>query len=264
MHWQSDEAFNKQEGVPFRLDMQEKIIIGASHLINNSCPTKPDKIGTVPRTNICSEIKELGTWPAKWEIREKQGGLQGGQFLNANFNATWIKSDSRTRKRKGLEEVDLDFLNKPWGLLVSVCTGLAQRVALREVLAEVMLPMMDASMDLTADWQTLMSTGQGVIEELKKPTFRDWFHTLDFVVKHALDRIVGHVLRKICWTGVNDAGKLVVACPQIGDSGSCIHVSSDGSRALAWILEDTERLRCSRSGRTAFLPSSHLFASIDG
>jgi hypothetical protein len=241
MHWQSDEAFNKQEGVPFILDMGKKIIIGAPPLVNKTCPIKPDKNGTVSRTNICSEIKELGTWPAKWELREKQGGLQGGQFTNVNFTATWIKSDARTRKRKGLEEVDLDFLNKPWGLLVSVCTGLAQRVALREVLAEVMLPMMDAWMDKTADWQTLMSTGQGVIEELKKPTFRDWFHQLDFDVKRALDRFVGHVLRKICWTGVNDADNLVVACPQFDDSSSCVHISSKDSRVLTWILKDTER-----------------------
>jgi hypothetical protein len=113
MHWQSGDAFNLQEGVPFLLDMKEKIIIGASSLINESCPTKPDKYNTVSRSNICSELKELGTWPAKWELRERQGGFQGGQFLNANFNATWIKSDSRTRKRKELEEVDLDFLNKP-------------------------------------------------------------------------------------------------------------------------------------------------------
>jgi hypothetical protein len=241
MHWQSDEAFNKQEGVPSILDMGKKIIIGAPPLVNKTCPIKPDKNGTVSRTDICSEIKESGTWPAKWDLREKQGGLQGEQFTNVNFNATWIKSDARTRKRKGFEEVDLDFLNKPWGLLVSVCTGLAQRVALREVLAEVMLPMMDAWMDKTADWQTLMSTGEGIIEELKKPTFRDWFHQLDFDVKRALDRFVSHVLRKICWTRVNDAGKLVLACPQFGDSGSCTHVSSRDFRALAWILKDTER-----------------------
>jgi hypothetical protein len=88
--------------------------------------------------------------------------------------------------------------------------------------------------DSDIDWR-------GTLEELKKPTFRDWFHILEFDVKRALDHFVGHVLRKICWIGVNDAGKLVVACPQFDDSGSCIHVSSKDSRAFTWILKDTER-----------------------
>jgi hypothetical protein len=96
-------------------------------------------------------------------------------------------------------------------------------------------------MDKTVEWQTLMSTGEGLLEELKKPTFRYWFHTLEYEVKRSLDRFIGHVLRKICWTGVNDAGKLVVACPQFGDSGSCIHISSKEFRAFAWILKDTEQ-----------------------
>jgi hypothetical protein len=63
----------------------------------------------------------------------------------------------------------------------------------------------------------------------------------EFDVQHALNRIVGHVLRIIHWSGVNKAGKLVVACPQPGSSGACIHVPSKDSQAFAWILKDTER-----------------------
>jgi hypothetical protein len=217
------------------------MITGGSPLINLNSPTKPDRHNTVARTNISSDMKERGTWSAQWELREKQSGLSGGQFLNTAFNATWIRSDARTRKRKGLEELDLEFLNKPWGLLVSVCTGVARRVALRKVMAEVMLPMIEAWMDKSVKWQDLMSTGEGLLNELKKPTFRDWFHTLNSDTKRALDRFVGHVLRKICWTGVNRADKLVVACPQFDDSSSCVHISSKDSRALTWILKHTER-----------------------
>jgi hypothetical protein len=161
--------------------------------------------------------------------------------LNATFNATWIKSDSLTRKHKGLEKVDLDFLCQPWGLLVSVCTGVAQRVALREVIAEVMSPIVDAWLDKPAGWDTLLSTDGGLLEALKKPTFRDWVKRLDPDAQHALNSFVNQILRKICWTGINATGKLVVACPQFGDSGSCIHLPLKTSRALTWILKDTER-----------------------
>jgi hypothetical protein len=112
MHWKAGTVDYKREGVAFELNMQARMIIGAG-FVKQDCPTEPGLHKTVSRTHISSDIKELGTWPARWDLRERQGGLQGGQFLNATFNATWIKSDCRTRKRKGLEEVDLDFLDQP-------------------------------------------------------------------------------------------------------------------------------------------------------
>jgi hypothetical protein len=240
LHWKAGTANDMHAGFAFKLDLEKEVTIGAI-LVNQGCPTERGRNNTVVRTNISSEIKELGTWPAKWDVREKQAGLSSGQFVNATFNTTWIKTDSRTRKTKGLEAVDLDFLSQPWGLLVSVCNGVSQRVTLLEMVAEVMSPMMDAWMEKTVEWQTLMSTGEGLLEELKKPTFRDWFIMLNFNVQHAFNGFIRHILRKICWTGVNDAGKLVVACPQHGNLDACIHLSLKSSRAFTWLLKDTER-----------------------
>jgi hypothetical protein len=36
MHWQSVEAFDRQEGFPFVLNLKDKMIIGGSPLINLS------------------------------------------------------------------------------------------------------------------------------------------------------------------------------------------------------------------------------------
>lgn len=135
LHWKAGTAEDALTQIEFMMLPQTQITIGGLDLVNEACPLRPDRDNTIPRKNINSVIEELGTWPEKWKIREKQGGLQSGQFINASFNATWIKSDSRTRKQKGMERVDLDFLNKPWGLLVSLCTGVARRVALREIVA---------------------------------------------------------------------------------------------------------------------------------
>jgi hypothetical protein len=240
MHWTAGTADNVHEGAPFRLDSSTKVIIGAI-LVDQDCPTEPGPSNTVLRTNISSDIKELGTSHARWEKREIQFGVQAGQFLNPMLNMTSVKRDARTRKEKGLERVDLDFLNQPWGLLVSICTGIAQRVALREVVAEVIPPIWDASLEGTPVWQTVMSIGDGLVAELKKSTFRDWFNMLDSVAQNAFGEIVSDVLYHIRWTGVNDDGKLVMACPQFGDSDACIHVPLKYCRAFAWILKDTER-----------------------
>lgn len=222
-------------------DMTKQITIGALDLTNSLCPTRPDLHGTVSRKNISRFIEELGTRPETWQLREKQIGIQGGQFLNGTINGTLIRYDPRSRKQKGLEQVDLNFLNKPWGLLVSVCTGIAQRVALREVIAEVMLPIVDASMEKSDEWRSLMTTGEGVLQELKKPTFPAWYGTLPLNEQSVLNRYIRRVLQVISWTGVNNAGKIVVSCPAFGDSDGCIHISGKGSRPFSCILKDTER-----------------------
>jgi hypothetical protein len=240
MHWKSGPADIVTEGAAFELKLRTKMVIGAI-LVDQDCPTEPGPGNTVSRKSLSSDLKELGTWRAKCDTRQMQIGVQGGQFVNAMANMTLIKTDARTPKKKGLEHIDLDFLDQPWGLLVSVCTGVAQRVALREVVAEVISPIMDAWMEKTPEWQTLISTSGGLFEELKKPTFRDWFNVLASDAQHASNRSIGHVLDMIHWTGVDDDGKLVMACPQYGDSGACIRVPLKASRAFSWILKDTER-----------------------
>ena len=238
MHWKAGVADDLRDGIAFELKVGTRMTIGAI-LNERHCPIEPGPDNTVSRKNINNTIEELGTWPERWNLRELQAGFQGGQFLNATFNATWIKADSRTRKQRVVERVDLDFLDQRWGLLVSLCTGVAQRVPLREVIAEVLPPMMDARMERTPEWQALLSIG--IIEELKKPTFRDWYKKLEMDVQSALTHSIGHVLHNICWTGVNNASKLVVACPQYGNSGACIHVPRKDARAVTWLFKDTER-----------------------
>jgi hypothetical protein len=223
MHWTAARAEDMHGRAPFKLDPSTKVIIGAI-LVDPNCPTEPGPSNTVLRTNISIDIKELGTSRARWDMRERQSGVQAGQYLNVMLNATWIKRDTHTQKKKGLERVDLDILDQPWGLLVSVCTGVAQRVALREVIAEVMLPIVCAYIDGLPEWQTLMSTGEGLLEELKKSTFRDWFSMLDYTAQRALGELIHDVLCLIHWTGVNDDCRLVIACPQYGDSTACIHL----------------------------------------
>ncbi|KAG9514611.1 hypothetical protein KCV07_g7967, partial [Aureobasidium melanogenum] len=242
MHWAARTPEYEPQGIPFKVDLMEPKTIGALDLINTGCPTEPDPyLNTVARENISTSIEELGTWPESWGLREIQCGFQAGQYLNAIYNATWIKTDGQTVKERGLGKVDLDFLNKPCGLLVSLCTGVAQRVPLREVVAEVMLPMMDARMDKIAKWKSLSLTGEGVMKEMKKPTFRAWFDGLNDKQQRTLYQSIRYVLRQICWTGVNSASDLVVSCPMLDNANACVHVSMEDSRALRSILKDTER-----------------------
>ncbi|KAI5211038.1 hypothetical protein E4T38_01575 [Aureobasidium subglaciale] len=140
LHWEPGTADDARKGVLFRHDLEMAVRLGGFDKINTQCPGVPDPYNAVPTMNIRSIIEELGTWPEKWEVRERQVGVQGGQFLNATLNATYIKSDSCTRKKRALQRLDLRALEKPWGILIR----LAHRVALREVVAEVITMMMEA------------------------------------------------------------------------------------------------------------------------
>jgi len=220
--------------------LNRSMVIGSLYATNQGCPAMLNQHSTVPRKNIRKEIKELGTWPDTWTLQQIQAGFQAGQFFNPTFNATWIKRDRRSLKKKGLGDIALDFLDQPWGLLVSACTGVAHRVPLREVVAEVMTPMMAAWMEKPAEWPTLNSTGSGILSEMRKSTFRSWVASLSSKEQHAVSHCVRYVLRKICWTGVNDRIRLVVSCPSFEQSDGCVHVPLRENHALAGILRDTE------------------------
>lgn len=224
----------------FSFETSDIIIIGSLYGTNQECPAVPNQHSTVPRKNIHKEIRELGTWPETFDLQQIQAGFQTGQFFNPTFNTTWIKRDCRSRKKKGLEDVTLDFLEQPWGLLVSVCTGVAHQVPLREAVAEVMTPMMAAWMEKPVEWPALSSNGSGILSEMKKSTFRSWVASLSSEEQHAVSHCVRYVLRKLCWTGVNDKGKLVMSCPSFEQSDGCVHVSLRDNHALAGILKDTE------------------------
>jgi hypothetical protein len=44
-------------------------------------------------------LKYLGTSDTFWELREKQLGIQGGQYITLAFNPNYIKQDGITLKQ---------------------------------------------------------------------------------------------------------------------------------------------------------------------
>lgn len=239
LHWRNGHLGDG--ATSFRFNAYATITIGGVFPINRLCPASTGQEVLVSRKSIRKEVHELGTWAEQWTLQQMQAGFQGGQFMNATFNATWIKVESRTRKKKGLAEIGLDFLEQPWGLLVSLCTGVARRVALRETVAEVLSPMMADWMEKPLEWPSLASKDEGILKEMKKPTFRAWVSSLTSEQQRAVGKCVRHVLRKLCWTGVNHKAKLVLSCPSPEHADGCIHTSLKESHALASILRDSEQ-----------------------
>ncbi|TIA27796.1 hypothetical protein D6C78_11008, partial [Aureobasidium pullulans] len=115
LHWEPWSLRDVAERNP--LDISDWLTVGDLTSIKRDCPLVRGPQDTILRSSLRTEVHELGTWTESWTLQQIQTGLQAGQYVNATFNATWIKSASRTRKEKGLAELGLDFLDQPWGLL---------------------------------------------------------------------------------------------------------------------------------------------------
>ncbi|KAG9529359.1 purine and uridine phosphorylase, partial [Aureobasidium melanogenum] len=218
---------------------RDPIIIGGFH-VNQDCPFKKAFDKSMSRLDTASQPHVLGTFSEFWSLREVQYGSQAGQYALVAINMTWIKTDARTIESAVINgDWDLDTLEAPWGLLVSVCTGVAQRVPLREVVAEVMPAMVAAMRRRPQEWE-LLAQNHNIVEKFKDPTFKTWYNSLKRPEKDALDVVTEYILKKIYWTGVDQREKLVVACPSFGDASGCIHMPREQNQALASILKDSE------------------------
>jgi hypothetical protein len=224
-----------------RFGVGDLILIGALP-VNRSCVFSQSCGDIPPRLDTRIEPHTLGTYGEFWTLQEKQYGLQSGQYVMAALNLTWVKKEARTVKYDIVESGwNLDTLEKPWGLLISVCTGVAQRVPLREVIAEVMPAMVKPMVPKPDKWEQLHLVHK-VVEKLRDPEFGDWYRDiLPESERNALKTIVDYVVKKICWTGVNRQGRLVVACPSVGDAYGCIHMPLEQNLMLASILKDSDR-----------------------
>ena len=112
---------------------KKKYMIGGT-VVNLKCPLDETKSFQHPGTN--GYIRHLGTHQNSWQVKERQAGIQGGQYAVLAFNQTYVKQPGVTLKQQQLmlpsNEIDLAFLNSTCGLQVSFCTGVARRVALRQ------------------------------------------------------------------------------------------------------------------------------------
>lgn len=218
--------------------ISEKITIGALVVINEHCRSQPNpnEHNTVPRQNITREVRALGTQPKGWALQQIQAGFQGGNIITPTMNATWIKRHPRVLRQRALEIVMVDFLEQPWGLLVSVCTGIARRVRLREAIAEVMPSMMAALAERPGEWASL---APGIGNMMRDPDFRRRLEGMTPGERAAVVACAKHIIGNLSWTGVDDGNKLVLAVPSYEQSDGCVQMTLSESRPFAGILKDS-------------------------
>lgn len=236
-HWKIG-ASSYQNCIPFTA--ADRMRIGVVQ-VNRRCPLNEDKSWRLELNNAC--IQHLGTMENSWELQEVQAGLQGGQYAVLQFNATYAKQNGITLKQKQLmlafNEIDLAFLNSMCGLQISLCTGVARRVALRQLLADVMVPFVESRLQKPQYWEELKAR-QAIVENLSGPNIETWFSRLPIPLQTTVVQIIRSMLELLKDTGIDKNGEeLVIAWVRKDSPYSCFKLRCEKTSLWARILADS-------------------------
>jgi hypothetical protein len=237
-HWSPAHLYHGKYGSLFKWD--EKIVIGGT-TINDKCPLDEAKSWRHPVTQ--AYLKHLGTTDTHWELREKQVGMQGGQYITLAFNPTYIKQDGVTLKQQQLmrpfNEIDLAFLNSTCGLQISFCTGVARRVPLRVLLADVMVPFVDSRLSKPAHWEEL-KTKYAIVENFRSD-LGQWFDQISTELQESVIQIIRSMLEILKDTGIDKKDEeLIIAWIRKESPYSCLKLRCEKTSLWARILADSE------------------------
>ncbi|XP_044717449.1 WD repeat-containing [Hirsutella rhossiliensis] len=240
-HW--DRSI-KMPAASSSIDMKQEILIGGLVTVNTLCGNDE---GTCWKASS-RRFEELGTYSSYSEPIEYQLGLQGGpDHLAITTNKVWAKRRGKTVKARNLERDDfmlVPFLDFYWGVRVSFCTGVAQRVLLRQLVAD-LLPAFAKSLtskQMKAWWAELESENRilGIFHDRQQP-LSDWLCSLSEDHYRFVLGLIRLVLGTLQDTGLSpEGGHFVVAWPQDGVVNRCFRMSLDEHNKWTPMLADSD------------------------
>lgn len=222
----------------------QRVIVGAMMSTNDECKAEPQKQVRM----AVSLLEELGTFPSYWEVSERQLGLgiQAGQgaVTLLQFNQTWIKRNGLTKKSKILAQRSLYIadLDGPFGVQVSVCTGIARRVRLRDLLADIMPVYVGALITKPRYWKSLVEDF-GLLAALREGDLSTWLGNLNYELQTAFEALAVGVLFLLQETGVDRKGSnFVIGCIQLDMPFQCFNVPCRGENCWARMVADSDEV----------------------
>ncbi|CAG7554293.1 unnamed protein product [Fusarium equiseti] len=159
-------------------DPRRKIVIGARVTVNDTCGLDESSC----RVSLSEHLQPLGTSPPGWELKEVQVGGQIGNYALMQANASYHMFPGQTLKKKRLDTDDgelIPFLDELWGVQMSLCTAVARRVRLHDMVAD-FLPVFArrlTSGDECRLWKDLESR-RFITEKFRSGKLLDWVQEL--------------------------------------------------------------------------------------
>jgi hypothetical protein len=226
------------------LDPTKKIRIGSPVSVNTNCLL--DESLCRDHSEAIGLLRYLGTYTPGWERTEKQIGIQTGQYVVLQANAAYHKHPGRTLKQYRLEQEDqelVSFLEDCWAVQVSLCTNIARRVPLRQMVAEV-LPVFAntlTSSDDFSNWESLQAD-YDIFAAFHGTTLQHWLRSLPAAHYSLILRMIRHILNVLSETGLDRNGKsFLVSWPYGNDVYQCLEINlSQQESSWARIIADSD------------------------
>ena len=235
-HWGSRlESYNEIRSLS-TFSSGDEIQIGAIK-INPACPLDSEKCRNISGSLLCN----LGTQANYWELAERQVAFQAGYYTILQVGNIYARKLGRTVKQQVIEQwsllPNLRMLVVPWGLQVSLCTGIAKRVSLRKLIEDSMFAHVDTLK--YEQWHKMLpgarAAFQGSID------LKAYIEGLSNDEKICLIAIIGYILDLLKNTGVDrQGGYLSILWPDALSTSYGIKVQCNEKNAWTRILQDSE------------------------
>ena len=201
-HWTSKLGLPVHSRDPDWIDC--RLLIGATS-VNKNCLLKAE---------MCQEafsggaLISMGTRAPGWKTTGRAANLAiGFHGSSVGVVGTQTKDDGRSLKVKIFQDwdrtKDLRVLNRPYGLEISLCTGIARRLPLREFFYGEVLEYL--RLGLAGEWtkiQSIVTDISGQSEE----TFGDWLSKLTDSQTEVMQKATVLLLLAMEYTGVERGG----------------------------------------------------------
>lgn len=200
-HWSSELDAVPPEQKP--ISSNARLLIGAT-CVNKACLLTIDAC----QAAIAKDLDYMGTRPPSWKDSGRTAGFSGGQWFNVNMSRSLTKDDGRNLKGLLIDRYrqfpDLRKLNSPWGLELSLCTGIARRVLLRNLIYGEALEYLKLGLQIEerSEIETIVST----ISEISDNEFAELLKNLTKPQDEALKKATELLLLVMESTGVGEDG----------------------------------------------------------
>jgi hypothetical protein len=233
-HWSPDFRAFKPGDETFRY--WEKILVGVI-TVNNTCPLDERR----SRELSTSYLSNPGTEPVSWEVHQIQAIFQAGNIGQIQVGPIFQKQPGIPLKDVLLDRwarhKDLSLFDLPWGLQISLCTGVARRVPLRALIEEPLFPFIDRCR--IEGWKELKIRAQSAFKE--EVDFQQWVDSLNDNDTECMQSIFTHLLDIFKLTGFDRNGEyLSVLWPGNSDPHFCVNVRCNKDQLWCKMLKDSE------------------------
>ena len=190
-----------------------RLLIGATS-VNEHCLLETEEC---QRAYSGGALTSMGTRAPGWRTTGRAANLSiGFHGVTAGVAGTQTKDDGRSLKVKMFQDwdrtKDLRVLNRPYGLELSLCTGIARRLPLRELFYGEVLEYL--RLGLPGDWTKIHSIVTGIPGQTEEE-FGEWLSKLTKPQTLVMKKATVLLLLAMEYTGVErDGHTLTVWWPE--------------------------------------------------